>query len=168
MFEENVILVNEFDQQIGLMPKLEAHEKAVLHRAFSVFVINKDNEIMLQQRASHKYHSPLLWTNTCCSHPFPGEEIIDAGKRRLFEEMGIKCELTSIGSFTYQCEFGNGLIEHEFDHVLKGFFNNDPIINLDEVESFKWVTVKDLKKDMLIYPQRYTFWFLELLKRNFI
>ncbi len=163
-----VVLVDLKDNQIGTMDKMDAHVNGVLHRAFSVLIFNDKGEILLQQRALHKYHSGGLWTNTCCSHPFPGEEIIEAGKRRLFEEMGFKCDLTSIGNFTYQCEFGNGLIEHEFDHVLKGFYNNDPVINIDEVESFKWVAVDDLKKDILIYPQRYTFWFLELLKRNFI
>jgi isopentenyl-diphosphate delta-isomerase len=102
MIEENVILVNQNDEQIGLMPKLEAHEKALLHRAFSVFILNSKNEIMLQQRAHHKYHSPLLWTNTCCSHQREGETNIEAGSRRLFEEMGFKAELKESFDFFYK------------------------------------------------------------------
>ena len=123
MIEEQVILVNENNEQIGLMPKLEAHEKAVLHRAFSVFIFNNDNELMLQQRAISKYHSPGLWTNTCCSHQRDGESNIQAGKRRLQEEMGFITELEESISFIYKAPFDNGLTEHEFDHVLIGKFH---------------------------------------------
>ena len=118
MEEENVILVNESDVQIGLMPKMEAHEKALLHRAFSVFIMNDKGETMIQQRAGHKYHSPLLWTNTCCSHQREGESNIQAGKRRLKEEMGFETELKELFSFIYKAPFDNGLTEHEFDHVM--------------------------------------------------
>lgn len=111
MTEENVILVNEKDEQIGLMPKLEAHEKAVLHRAFSVFVLNDKNELMLQQRAHHKYHSPLLWTNTCCSHQREGEMNLEAGNRRLMEEMGFQTDLKELFHFIYKAPFDNGLTE---------------------------------------------------------
>src|SRR5210317_1530346 len=133
MTEEKVILVNENDEQIGLMPKMEAHEKALLHRAFSVFVFNHKNELMLQQRALVKYHSPGLWTNTCCSHQREGESNIEAGKRRLQEEMGFVTELEESISFIYKASFDNGLTEHEFDHVLLGKFNGTPIINPQEV-----------------------------------
>ncbi len=109
MNEEKVVLVNEFDEQIGLMPKMEAHEKAVLHRAFSVFILNENGELMLQQRAAHKYHSPLLWTNTCCSHQRDGESNVEAGKRRLNEEMGFVTDLTEVFSFIYKAPFDNGL-----------------------------------------------------------
>ena len=159
MIEENVILVNENDEQIGLMPKLEAHEKAVLHRAFSVFILNSENEIMLQQRAHHKYHSPLLWTNTCCSHQRNGETNIQAGSRRLFEEMGFKVELKELFHFIYKAPFDNGLTEHELDHVMIGYYNDAPVINPDEVESWKWMKIEDVKKDMEIYPELYTIWF---------
>ena len=159
MIEENVILVNENDEQVGLMPKLEAHEKAVLHRAFSVFILNSKNEIMLQQRAHHKYHSPLLWTNTCCSHQRNGETNIQAGSRRLFEEMGFKVELKELFHFIYKAPFDNGLTEHELDHVMIGYYNDAPVINPDEVESWKWMKIEDVKKDMEIYPELYTIWF---------
>ncbi len=159
MKEEEVILVNEFDEQIGLMPKLEAHEKAVLHRAFSVFILNENNEIMLQQRAHQKYHSPLLWTNTCCSHQRNGETNIEAGSRRLFEEMGFKVELKELFHFIYKAPFDNGLTEHELDHVMIGYFNGNPIINPDEVEDWKWMKIQDVKEDMVQNPEIYTVWF---------
>ena len=149
MIEEQVILVNEQDEPIGLMNKMEAHEKAVLHRAFSVFILNDKNEVMLQQRAHHKYHSPLLWTNTCCSHQRAGETNIEAGKRRLFEEMGFQAELKELFHFIYKAPFDNGLTEHELDHVMIGYYNEAPIINPDEVESWKWMTIEAIKEDMI-------------------
>lgn len=159
MVEENVILVNRNDEQIGLMPKLEAHEKAVLHRAFSVFVLNSKNEIMLQQRASQKYHSPLLWTNTCCSHQREGETNIQAGSRRLFEEMGFNTELKELFHFIYKAPFDNGLTEHELDHVMIGYCNDEPNINREEVEDWKWMKIEDVKSDMETHPALYTVWF---------
>lgn len=159
MIEEQVILVNELDEPVGLMNKMEAHEKAVLHRAFSVFILNDKNEVMLQQRAHHKYHSPLLWTNTCCSHQRAGETNIEAGKRRLFEEMGFKTELKELFHFIYKAPFDNGLTEHELDHVMIGYFNQAPIINPDEVESWKWMTIEAIKEDMIVNPNDYTVWF---------
>lgn len=159
MEEEQVILVNELDQQIGLMPKLEAHEKAILHRAFSVFILNDKNEIMLQQRAHQKYHSPLLWTNTCCSHQRDGETNIQAGSRRLYEEMGFKADLKELFSFIYKAPFDNGLTEHELDHVMIGYYNDEPLINTDEVEDWKWMKIEDIKSDMLLNPEIYTVWF---------
>jgi len=159
MIEEKVILVNENDEQIGLMPKLEAHEKAVLHRAFSVFILNKKGELMLQQRAAHKYHSPLLWTNTCCSHQRDGESNLEAGKRRLFEEMGFTCELKEVFSFIYKAPFDNGLTEHELDHVMVGEYEESPVINIDEVNDFKWMTLEAIKSDIEMQPQMYTEWF---------
>jgi isopentenyl-diphosphate delta-isomerase len=159
MIEERVILVNENDDQIGTMPKMEAHEKAVLHRAFSVFIVNNNNEIMLQQRAHHKYHSPLLWTNTCCSHQREGETNIQAGTRRLFEEMGFVTDLKELFHFIYKAPFDNGLTEHELDHVLIGYYNEEPVINLDEVESWKWMKIEAIKLDMINNPDKYTVWF---------
>jgi len=159
MTEENVIIVNKKGEQIGLMPKLEAHEKAVLHRAFSVFIFNNKNELMLQQRALNKYHSPGLWTNTCCSHQRDGESNIAAGKRRLKEEMGFVTDLQESISFIYKATLDNGLTEHEFDYVLLGKYNDEPIINEIEVASWKWMTLNDVKADMSAHPGRYTEWF---------
>ncbi|UAB80161.1 isopentenyl-diphosphate Delta-isomerase [Marixanthomonas sp. SCSIO 43207] len=159
MSEEKVVLVNEKDEKIGLMPKMEAHEKALLHRAFSVFVFNDKNELMLQQRALHKYHTPGLWTNTCCSHQRDGESNIDAGKRRLQEEMGFTTDLKETISFIYKAPFDNGLTEHEFDHILVGKYNEEPNINPDEVAAWKWMTLEDVKKDIKNNPAIYTEWF---------
>ena len=159
MKEEQVILVNEKDETIGLMNKLVAHENAVFNCAFSVFVLNDKNEVMLQQRAHHKYHSPLLWTNTCCSHQRAGETNIEAGKRRLFEEMGFKTELKELFHFIYKAPFDNGLTEHELDHVMIGYSNEEPNINCEEVESWKWMTIEDIKDDMIQNPDIYTVWF---------
>lgn len=159
MTEEQVILVNENDEPIGLMPKMEAHEKAMLHRAFSVFILNSKNEIMLQQRAAHKYHSPLLWTNTTCSHQREGETNIQAGTRRLMEEMGITAELKELFHFIYKAPFDNGLTEHELDHVMIGYYNDEPNINPDEAESWKWMGIEAVKDDMQLHPELYTVWF---------
>ncbi|WP_438961992.1 isopentenyl-diphosphate Delta-isomerase [Nonlabens sp.] len=159
MMKEQVVLVNELDEKVGLMEKIEAHEKALLHRAFSVFILNDKNEIMLQQRAWSKYHSPGLWTNTCCSHQRDGESNIDAGKRRLMEEMGFSTNLKELFHFIYIAPFDNGLTEHELDHVMIGHYNNDPVINPDEVASFKWMTAQDIKEDMDQRPEDYTEWF---------
>jgi isopentenyl-diphosphate delta-isomerase len=159
MREEQVILVNKNDEQIGLMPKMEAHEKAVLHRAFSVFIFNDKNELMLQQRALSKYHSPGLWTNTCCSHQRDGESNIEAGKRRLHEEMGFVTELKETTSFIYKAPFDNGLTEHELDHIMVGHYNEEASINPDEVESWKWMDIEDVKVDMALHPEKYTAWF---------
>lgn len=159
MQEELVVLVDENDQQIGLMPKMEAHEKALLHRAFSVFVFNKNKELLLQQRALHKYHSPGLWTNTCCSHQREGEDNVTAGKRRLQEEMGFVTDLEETTWFIYKAPFDNGLTEHELDHILVGNYNDDPKINPDEVAAFKWMSLDDLKADIQNNPEIYTAWF---------
>mgnify|MGYP001145263494 FL=1 len=166
--EENVILVDEQDNQLGLMPKMQAHEKAVLHRAFSVFIFNDKGELMLQQRAAHKYHSPLLWTNTCCSHQRDGESNIEAGKRRLIEEMGFKTNLKEIFSFVYKAQFDNGLTEHELDHVMIGNFNGVPKINPDEVASYKWMTLEAVKKDIELQPNIYTAWFKIIFKESYL
>ena len=165
--KEQVILVDEQDNQIGLMEKIEAHEKALLHRAFSVFVFNDKKELMLQQRAADKYHSPLLWTNTCCSHQRNGETNLAAGKRRLQEEMGFVCELKEVFSFIYKAPFDNGLTEHELDHVMVGSFNGRPNINKDEVESYKWMTLEAVKKDIEDKPEIYTAWFKIIFKESY-
>ena len=165
-----VILVDKHDNQLGLMEKIEAHKKAVLHRAFSVFILNDNNELLIQQRALSKYHSPALWTNTCCSHPRDGESVLDAGARRLKEEMGFETKLDSLLSFIYRAKFDNGLTEHEFDHVLFGYYNDDPSINKLEVMDWKWVNLDFLKNDIITNSELYTIWFkiiFEKFYKNF-
>lgn len=163
--EEYVILVDTSDQPIGLMPKLEAHEKGVLHRAFSVFILNNEGQLMLQQRALHKYHSPGLWTNTCCSHQRDGESNLAAGKRRLKEEMGFVTELRQVTSFIYKAPFDNGLTEHELDHIMIGQYEGTPSINSEEVADWKWMDIEDVRSDIKEYPQRYTVWFMLIFEK---
>ena len=165
--EEQVILIDENDNPIGLMEKIEAHEKALLHRAFSVFIFNKKGELMLQQRAADKYHSPLLWTNTCCSHQRDGETNIEAGKRRLLEEMGFVTDLKEVFSFIYKAPFDNGLTEHELDHVMVGYFNGEPNLNKDEVESYTWMTLDAVKTDIEKNPNEYTAWFKIIFEKSY-
>ncbi len=164
---EKVILVDKENNPIGLMEKIEAHEKALLHRAFSVFVFNRKGELMLQQRAGHKYHSPLLWTNTCCSHQREGESNIEAGKRRLQEEMGFVCELEEVFSFIYKAPFSNGLTEHELDFVMVGYYDDDPKINQDEVAEFEWMSLEDVKEDIQQNPDKYTAWFKIIFEKSY-
>ena len=159
LMEEQVILVNEKDEPIGLMGKMEAHEKGLLHRAFSVFIFNSKQEVLLQQRAACKYHSPNLWTNTCCSHPREGESNLQAGERRLQEEMGMRVSLKEVFSFIYKAPFDNGLTEHEYDHVLVGYSDLQPRINPEEVASWKWLSLEAIKEDILQAPEQYTAWF---------
>ena len=156
---EKVILIDKNDMPTGTMEKMEAHEKGVLHRAFSIFIFNEKGELMLQQRALSKYHSPGLWTNTCCSHPREGEKTIDAAHRRLIEEMGFDCEIKEVFSFTYKADVGQGLTENEFDHVYIGKFDDDPKINPDEVNDWKFVSMEEIRKDMKLSPEQYTVWF---------
>jgi isopentenyl-diphosphate delta-isomerase len=163
--EEQVVLVDVNDKPLGLMPKLEAHEKGVLHRAFSVFILNDKGELMLQQRALHKYHSPGLWTNTCCSHQRNGETNVAAGKRRLQEEMGFVAELREITSFIYKAPFDNGLTEHELDHIMIGHFNENPDINLEEVANWKWMAVDAVRDDIQKHPENYTVWFIIIFEQ---
>jgi len=154
-----VILVDNNDSEIGVEEKLAAHQKGLLHRAFSVFIFNNNHELLLQKRAVTKYHSGGLWTNTCCSHPFPNEEVADAASRRLFEEMGFKAELTYLTNFIYKAEVGDGLIENEFDHVFIGYYNGKVLFNPEEVDDFKFVNLDFIEVDILNNPQKYTVWF---------
>ncbi len=164
MEKEMVILVNEQDEAIGLMEKMEAHEKGLLHRAFSILIFNSEGEMLLQQRALSKYHSPGLWTNACCSHPRNGETILEAANRRLSEEMGMQTELSVLTHFIYKADFDNGLTEHELDYVVKGITNENPTINPDEVNAFRWISISDLNKWVTTSPTDFTVWFLELFK----
>jgi len=157
---EYVVLVDENDKALGTMEKMEAHEKGLLHRAFSVFIFNTKGELLLQQRALSKYHSGGLWTNTCCSHPRPEEATINAAERRLFEEMGLKIPLIKIFDFVYKASFSNGLTEHEFDHVFIGYSDDKPDINITEVENYAYRSVDVVAKIIESTPEFYTEWFL--------
>ena len=167
MREEKVILVDKEDNQIGLMPKMEAHLKGKLHRAFSIIIFNSDRKILLQKRASTKYHTPNLWSNTCCSHQREDEDNIDAGKRRLNEEMGFVTNLYNFSSFIYRVEFSNGLIEHENDHIMLGVFDGTPKPNPNEVDEWKWIDIDILVEDMQINPDHYTAWFMIIMNNYY-
>ena len=156
---EQVILVDENDRQVGLMEKQAAHVNPHLHRAFSIFIFNSKGELLMQQRALSKYHSPGLWTNTCCSHPRDGETLTEATSRRLMEEMGMTCEMHEVYTFIYKAPVGQGLTEHEFDHVWIGRSDETPQINREEVESWKYMSLSDLKVDIQLHPELYTEWF---------
>lgn len=156
---EQVILVNEQDEVLGVMEKMEAHEKALLHRAFSVFIFNDQHELLLQQRAFSKYHSGGLWTNTCCSHPRPEESTATAAARRLKEEMGFTTDLEKAFSFTYKAHFDNGLTEHEFDHVFTGVFNGDVHVNEEEVASYAYRSLEETASLLKQEPETFTAWF---------
>ena len=161
---EQVVLVDGNDVELGLMPKLDAHKHGVLHRAFSVFIFNSAGEMLLQQRALDKYHSGGLWSNACCSHPRPGESNVDAAARRLYEEMGIKCTLTEAFSFVYRSELENGLIEHEFDHVFVGVSDDEPQPDPIEVGSWCYLKHEALSGMINDHPEQYTEWFKLCLK----
>jgi len=157
--DDEVILVDSDDRQIGTEPKMPVHLSGKLHRAFSVFVFGDDGCVMLQQRAFSKYHSGGLWTNTCCSHPRPGESIDDAAHRRLREEMGFDCALERKFSFIYRAQLDKGLTEHEFDHVFIGKFNGTPALNSQEAAGWRWAKPDSVDRDILANPQNYTVWF---------
>lgn len=171
---EYVVLVNEQDEVIGSEEKLKAHQEALLHRAFSVFVYRKTEdsfEFLLQQRSDNKYHCGGLWTNTCCSHPRLGEEVLEAAQRRLKEEMSLAVSLNKVGSFLYKAPFANGLTEHEFDHVLVGEYDGIQAIVLDpeEAQAFRWIALDQLQAELVLHPKRYTPWFslaFELVMEN--
>jgi isopentenyl-diphosphate Delta-isomerase len=156
---EVVVLVDRDDVELGTAPKLEAHRSGELHRAFSVFVLNGRGELLLQRRARGKYHSGGLWSNSCCGHPRPGEDTTDAAHRRLLEEFGIACELTRLFSFAYRAELGNGLVEHELDHVLVGFTGAAPEPNPAEIEEWRWMGLEEVRIWMDDEPDAFTPWF---------
>ncbi len=162
---EQVILVNEADEEIGFMEKMEAHEKALLHRAFSVFVFNSSGEMLLQQRASEKYHSANLWTNTCCSHPRPGESVAQAANRRLMEEMGFQTPLQKAFDFVYKAPFDNGLTEYEFDHVFIGTYEGSIEMNPSEVQAHAFRSFETIETMIQAQPAQFTSWFLIALPK---
>ena len=158
MMNELLILVDENDNEIGLMDKLSVHQKGLLHRAFSVFIFNSNNELLLQQRASGKYHSGGLWSNTCCSHSIHSELIEDSVVRRLKEEMGIEAETQFQFKFLYEAFFENGLTEHELDHVYFGTSDEKPKLDSSEVMNWKYITLENLTKEISVNPEIYTAW----------
>lgn len=162
---DHVILVDEKDNEIGTMEKMAAHREGRLHRAFSVLIFNSKGEMLLQKRASSKYHSGGLWTNACCSHPLPGEHIDLATRRRLNEEMGIDANPKFSYSFVYRAPLDKNLIEHEFDHVYTAVFDGRPAVNPNEVEDWKFVNMEWLARDVNIHPEQYTFWFRLIMDR---
>lgn len=153
-----IILVDENDREIGTEEKIKTHEKGLLHRAFSVFIFNSKKELLLQKRALSKYHSAGLWSNTCCSHPKPNEDVLAAAHRRLKEEMGFDCDLEEIGNFIYKKEFENGLIENEYDHLIIGEYSGEPKIDKNEVEEYQWIKLPELAKGLRNNPGKYTYW----------
>lgn len=166
MNTEMLILVDELDQEIGVMEKYETHQKGLLHRAFSVLVFDEQNNLIIQQRSSDKYHSAMLWTNTCCGHPRPNEEIKAAAKRRLMEEMGFECDLEFLYKFQYETQFDNSLMEKEIDHVFVGIFKGEPIPNSKEVHAWKKESMQNVVLDVEINPLQYTTWFRYILQEK--
>jgi len=159
MKKKQVILVTENDEATGTMEKMEAHEKGILHRAFSVFIFNSRGELLLQRRALSKYHSGGLWTNTCCSHPTPGEDTLDSATKRLKEEMGFTAPLEKVFDFVYRADFSNGLTEHEFDHVFAGEYESEIHANPEEVMDYSYKTVSDIRQLLSKHPEQFTPWF---------
>lgn len=163
--EERVVLVDENDAEVGTLEKQRAHLEGRLHRALSVFVLNSRGEMLLQRRAAEKYHSGGLWTNTCCSHPRPGEAVDEAARRRLREEMGIDTELTPLFEFTYRADVGAGLVEHEYDHVFAGRYDGEPAPSADEVDGWRWVPVAEVARQVREDPGGFTPWFRVVFSR---
>ena len=164
---EEIILVDENDKEIGIGEKMKVHQDGKLHRAFSIFVFNSKNEMLLQKRAKVKYHCGGLWTNTCCSHPRKGELLEEATHRRLREEMGFDCELKEVGDFIYKAKFDNGLTEHEYDHVFTGKFDGAPNLNPEEADDYKWIGLEELKKEIKKTPADFTVWFKIAMEKVF-
>ncbi len=156
---EMVILVDKNDKEIGTEEKIKTHKEGKLHRAFSIFIFNSKGEMLLQKRAKSKYHSGGLWSNACCSHPRPGENLEQATHRRLKEEMGLDCDLQKAFHFVYKTNLDNNLTEYEFDHVFIGEYDGEVKINQNEAEDFKWVSIDALKEDVEKTPENYTVWF---------
>ncbi len=166
--KNEVVLVDENNQPVGVAEKLEAHRKGWLHRGFSVFIFNSAGELLIQRRNPAKYHSGGLWSNTVCSHPAPGESLADAVHRRLIEEMGFDCEFEEVGCFQYRVEFEDGLIENEWDYILSGRYDGEVKSDPEEVSEFRWIKMTELGKDIAKNPDKYTFWFKKILKENLL
>jgi len=163
---EYILTVDEQDRETGYMEKMEVHKRGVLHRAFSVMIFNNKGEVLLQKRAKEKYHSPGLWTNSCCSHQRQGEALTEAVARRIREELGISCDCMEAFKFNYLAQFDNGLIEHEIDHVFIGHYNGNVFPNKDEVEEIRWISLDKLYKEINEHPEDFTYWFKILMKQK--
>jgi len=163
--EEYILIVDDQDRETGYMEKMEVHKKGVLHRAFSVMIFNNEGEVLLQKRAKKKYHSPGLWSNSCCSHQREGETLKEAVSRRIQEELGIACDCKDEFKFKYRIEFDNGLIEHEIDHVFIGQYNGNVFPNEEEVEEICWITLDKLNKEMSEHPEDFSYWFKILMRQ---
>lgn len=160
---DHVILVDNDDNQVGIMEKIQAHEQGLLHRAFSVFLFDSRGHMLLQQRALDKYHSAGLWSNTCCSHPRPGEGLPQAAARRLFEEMGISCPVTKCFSFVYRAALDNGLTEYEYDHVFTGVFDGVPVVNPQEVRDWRYADPEQVMEEIKTVPYKFSYWFRQAM-----
>lgn len=156
--EDKLILVNDKDEVVGFDEKVKIHREGLLHRAFSVFVLNSHGELLMQRRALTKYHSPGLWSNTCCGHPRPREHVTLAAQGRLQVEMGLACPLRPVGSFIYRADVGDGLVEHEFDHLLVGHSDIEPALNIEEAIGWKWVRFETLSREVSDDPKNFTSW----------
>lgn len=167
MNEEQVVLVDRDDNELGTMGKLEAHQRGTLHRAISVFIFDREDRLLLQQRAESKYHTPGLWTNTCCSHPAPGEKPLDAAHRRLEQEMGMAAPLEFAFRFHYEAPFDNGLTEHEVDHVFIGRSSAQPRMNPEEVQDYRWLSHQEVAEEVGKDPEKFTAWFKLIYDRVF-
>ena len=163
----DIVLVNEKDEALGSMNKLLVHQKGLLHRAFSIILINDHGQMLIHQRQNNKYHSGGLWSNACCSHPKKDEATIDAANRRLHEELNMSCRLEHIFSFTYRVALENSLVEHEFDHVFIGRTNHTPDFNKDEISNIKWIDIDHLLEKVKKEPNEFTFWFKLLMNDYF-
>lgn len=160
MLRNEVVLVDVNDKEIGITTKEKAHKTPLLHRAFSVFICNKNKEILIQKRAPNKYHSPNLWANACCSHPRKGEDVRESAIERLKDEVGISTDIKELFSFTYLNKFSDTLYEYELDHVFLGYYDGDIILNTEEASETKWITINDLEKDLTENPLKYASWFI--------
>ena len=173
MLRNELVAVDIFDRELGVVTKQQAHERPILHRAFSVFLVNKDGKILIQQRAFNKYHSGGLWANACCSHPRSGEDVVESARARLKEELNITADLTELFSFVYLHKFNDNLYEYEYDHVLLGEYNGAILLNTTEASAFRWVTPDKLAEELSRYPEKFASWFitcapkvLEILKNR--
>ncbi len=165
MERNKVVLVNEDDFALAEMDKMQAHREGKLHRAFSVFIFNLKGEMLIHQRANHKYHGAGLWTNACCSHPQWNERVKESAKERLQFEMGMSCDLEHLFSFIYKATVENGLMEYEYDHVFVGYTNAEPVPNILEVQNYKWIAPEELLKQVAAQPQDFTYWFRVALEK---
>ena len=160
MERNDLVMVDIFDNELGLVNKADAHKDPILHRAFSVFLINKSGEMLIQKRAAHKYHSPNLWANACCSHPRAGEDVVKSAEKRLTEELGFTTKVEEIFKFTYLNKFNDNLFEYELDHVLIGRYDGEVVLNPEEASEFKWISLEQLSEDLVKNPKNYSSWFI--------